>query len=60
MLKSILLGFAYAIWGGLGIVLNAIFPFLFSNNRWTFRQLSEFFNSTGVIVMNFFSKFATR
>ncbi|WP_410496677.1 hypothetical protein [Chryseobacterium sp. C-204] len=55
-----LLGFAYAIWGGLGIVLNAIFPFLFSNNRWTFRQLSEFFNSTGVIVMNFFSKFATR
>ncbi|MCY0977125.1 multidrug efflux SMR transporter [Chryseobacterium wangxinyae] len=58
-LKSIPLGIAYAIWGGLGIVLTAIVSVV------VFRQTLDIpaiigitLIVAGVVVMNFFSKSA--
>lgn len=58
-LKSIPLGIAYAIWGGLGIVLTAVISVV------VFRQTLDIpaiigitLIVAGVVVMNFFSKSA--
>ena len=58
-LKSIPLGIAYAIWGGLGIVLTAIISVVvFKQSLDIPAIIGIILIVTGVIVMNFFSKSA--
>lgn len=56
-LKSINLGIAYAIWGGLGIVLTAMISVVvFKQNLDTPAIIGMFLIVAGVFVLNFFSK----
>ncbi|RQO29984.1 QacE family quaternary ammonium compound efflux SMR transporter [Taibaiella sp. KBW10] len=56
-LKGIPLGVAYAIWGGLGIVLTAIISVVVFKQRLDLPAIiGIILIVTGVIVMNFFSK----
>lgn len=56
-LKSIPLGIAYAIWGGLGIVLTAIISVVvFKQSLDIPAIIGIILIVTGVIVINFFSK----
>lgn len=59
-LKTINLGFAYAIWGGLGIVLTALISvFIFKEKLDFAAMVGIALIVSGVLVMNFFSKTAT-
>lgn len=59
-LKTINLGFAYAIWGGLGIVLTALISvFIFKEKLDLAAMVGIALIVSGVLVMNFFSKTAT-
>lgn len=56
-LKTIPLGIAYAIWGGMGIVLTAIISVLvFKQKLDTPAIIGIILIVAGVVVMNFFSK----
>lgn len=56
-LKSMPLGLAYAIWGGLGIVLTAIISvFIFKQSMDLPAIIGVILIVSGVFVMNFFSK----
>ena len=56
-LKSIPLGVAYAIWGGLGIVLTAIISVVVFKNKMDLPAvLGIVLIVAGVVVLNFFSK----
>lgn len=56
-LKSIPLGIAYAIWGGLGIVLSAVISVvIFKQSLDTPAILGIVLIVAGVFVMNYFSK----
>lgn len=56
-LKSIPLGVAYAIWGGLGIVLTAIISVVVFKQRLDLPAiLGIILIVSGVVIMNFFSK----
>ena len=56
-LKTIPLGIAYAIWGGLGIVLTAIISVvIFKQNLDLPAILGIALIVSGVFIMNFFSK----
>lgn len=56
-LKFINLGIAYAIWGGLGIVLTAMISVVvFKQNLDTPAIIGMFLIVAGVFVLNFFSK----
>ncbi|REC52725.1 QacE family quaternary ammonium compound efflux SMR transporter [Chryseobacterium piscium] len=58
-LKSIPLGIAYAIWGGLGIVLTAIISVVvFKQSLDIPAIIGIILIVAGVVVMNFFSKSA--
>ncbi|WP_254412647.1 DMT family transporter [Dyadobacter diqingensis] len=58
-LKSIPLGIAYAIWGGLGIVLTAIISVVIFKQRLDMPAIIGIvFIVSGVVIMNFFSKTA--
>lgn len=58
-LKSIPLGIAYAIWGGLGIVLTAIISVIvFKQSLDIPAIIGIILIVAGVVVMNFFSKSA--
>lgn len=58
-LKSIPLGIAYAIWGGLGIVLTAIISVVIFKQRLDVpAMIGIILIVSGVVVMNFFSKTA--
>ena len=59
-LKAISLGIAYAIWGGLGIILTSIISvivFRFALDGWAVSGVPLIIS--GVLVMNLFSKSAT-
>ena len=59
-LKTINLGFAYAIWGGLGIVLTTLISvFIFKEKLDIAAIVGITLIVSGVMVMNFFSKTAT-
>lgn len=59
-LKTIPLGIAYAIWGGLGIVLTAVISVVvFKQSLDIPAVIGIILIVAGVIVMNFFSKSAT-
>ncbi|SNV36416.1 DMT family transporter [Chryseobacterium taklimakanense] len=59
-LKSIPLGIAYAIWGGLGIVLTALISvIIFKQSLDLPAIIGIILIVTGVFVMNFFSKSST-
>ena len=59
-LKTIPLGIAYAIWGGMGIVLTAIISVLVFKQKLDIPAIIGIvLIVAGVIVMNFFSKTAT-
>lgn len=59
-LKYIPLGVAYAIWGGLGIVLTALISvFVFKHALDLPAIIGMSFIVAGVIIMNFFSKTAS-
>ena len=59
-LKSIPLGIAYAIWGGLGIVLTALISvIIFKQSLDLPAIIGIILIVAGVFVMNFFSKFST-
>lgn len=56
-LKSLSLGFAYAIWSGLGIVLTAIISTTIFKQKLDFAgMLGISFIVLGVLIMNLFSK----
>ncbi len=56
-LKSLPLGVAYAIWGGLGIVLTAVISVVFFKQSIDFPAiLGILLIVSGVIIMNVFSK----
>jgi len=56
-LKTIPLGIAYAIWGGMGIVLTAIISVLVFKQKLDFPAIIGIaLIVAGVVVMNFFSK----
>lgn len=56
-LKSIPLGVAYAIWGGLGIVLTAIISVIIFKQKMDLPAvLGIVLIVAGVVVLNFFSK----
>jgi small multidrug resistance pump len=58
-LKSIPLGIAYAIWGGLGIVLTAIISVVIFKQRLDPpAMIGIILIVSGVVVMNFFSETA--
>lgn len=58
-LKTIPLGIAYAIWGGLGIVLTAIISVIVFKQKLDIPAiLGIVLIVSGVVVMNFFSKTA--
>lgn len=58
-LKSIPLGIAYAIWGGLGIVLTAVVSVVvFKQSLDVPAIIGIILIVTGVFIMNFFSKTA--
>lgn len=58
-LKTIPLGIAYAIWGGLGIVLTAaVSVFIFKQKLDLPAIIGIVLIVSGVVVMNFFSKTA--
>ena len=58
-LKTIPLGIAYAIWGGLGIVLTAaVSVFIFKQKLDLAAIIGIVLIVSGVVVMNFFSKTA--
>ena len=58
-LKAIPLGIAYAIWGGLGIVLTAIISVVVFKQKLDFPAIiGIILIVSGVVVMNFFSKTA--
>ena len=58
-LKTIPLGIAYAIWGGMGIVLTAIISVLVFKQKLDIPAIIGIvLIVAGVIVMNFFSKSA--
>lgn len=57
VLKTIPLGIAYAIWGGLGIVLTAIISVVVFKNKLDIPAIIGIaLIVAGVVVMNFFSK----
>ena len=59
-LKSIPLGIAYAIWGGLGIVLTALISvIIFKQSLDLAAIIGIILIVAGVFVMNFFSKSST-
>ena len=59
-LKTIPLGIAYAIWGGLGIVLTAIISVVIFKQKLDFPAIVGIvLIVSGVVVMNFFSKTTT-
>lgn len=59
-LKTINLGFAYAIWGGLGIILTTLISvFIFKEKLDLAAIVGITLIVSGVLVMNFFSKTAT-
>ncbi|QNN43437.1 DMT family transporter [Pedobacter roseus] len=59
-LKSIPLGTAYAIWGGLGIVLTAIISVVVFNNKLDLPAIIGIsLIVAGVVVLNVFSKSAS-
>lgn len=59
-LKSIPIGIAYAIWGGLGIVLTAIISVVIFKQKLDIPAIIGILLIVcGVVVMNFFSKTAT-
>ena len=59
-LKSIPLGIAYAIWGGLGIVLTALISVIFFKQSLDLPAIiGIILIVAGVFVMNFFSKSST-
>ena len=59
-LKSIRLGIAYAIWGGLGIVLTALISvIIFKQSLDLPAIIGIILIVAGVFVMNFFSKSST-
>ena len=59
-LKTINLGFAYAIWGGLGIVLTTFVSIFIFKEKLDFAAfIGIALIVSGVVVMNFFSKTAT-
>lgn len=56
-LKTIPMGVAYAIWGGVGIVLVTVIGFIFLKQRLDFPALAGIaLIVTGVLVMQLFSK----
>lgn len=56
-LKYIPLGVAYAIWGGLGIVLTAIISVVFFKSKFDLASvIGILLIVSGVVVLNFFSK----
>lgn len=56
-LKSMPLGIAYAIWGGLGIVLTAVVSVIIFKHKLDLAAIiGIIFIVVGVVVMNFFSK----
>lgn len=58
-LKTIPLGIAYAIWGGLGIVLTAaVSVFIYKQKLDLAAIIGIVLIVSGVVVMNFFSKTA--
>lgn len=58
-LKTIPLGIAYAIWGGLGIVLTAaVSVFIYKQKLDLAAIIGIVLIVSGVVVMNFFSKMA--
>jgi small multidrug resistance pump len=59
-LKTIPLGIAYAIWGGLGIVLTAIISVVIFKQKLDIPAIVGIvLIVSGVVVMNFFSKTTT-
>jgi small multidrug resistance pump len=59
-LKTIPLGIAYAIWGGLGIVLTAIISVVIFKQKFDIPAIIGIvLIVSGVVVMNFFSKTTT-
>lgn len=59
-LRYIPLGIAYAIWGGLGIVLTAIISIvIFKQSLDTPAVIGIVLIVSGVVIMNFFSKTAS-
>ena len=59
-LKSIPLGIAYAIWGGLGIVLTALISVIIFKQSLDLPEIiGIILIVAGVFVMNFFSKSST-
>lgn len=59
-LKTIPLGIAYAIWGGLGIVLTAIISVVIFKKKLDIPAIVGIvLIVSGVVVMNFFSKTTT-
>lgn len=59
-LKTINLGFAYAIWGGLGIVLTTLISVIIFKEKLDFAAiLGITLIVSGVVILNFFSKTAS-
>jgi len=56
-LRSIPVGIAYAVWSGLGVILVTLVSWFLFNQRLDFAGwLGILFISTGVIILNLFSK----